>query len=153
MQDSDFAGSFNATIFEDAIRQTMRMGMPEDEAERLTWHWNDPSTATPASPAGNPYSWEQTDPETEPEPGVPATSLIVDYALEVGTSAPVNTLAGTFENPRSTVTLLEDDYQLVKESDYCTIGTSTYRILYHQPTIGLFGVSVHQFVIQAQDEA
>lgn len=152
MRESAFAASFDESGFVDAIKSTMQMGIPQDPTERLVFHWAAPSTVTPASPAGNPYEWGQTT-SGEPEPGVPARSLQVDYALEMGQDASSNTMAGTFENPKATVTLLDAEYQQVADADYCTIGSSIYRILYHQPVIGLFDVSVHQLILQAQDEA
>lgn len=152
MRESAFAASFDESGFVTAIKSTMQMGIPQDPAERLVFHWAAPSTATPASPAGSPYEWDQTDVD-EPAPGVPAQSVQVDYALEMSQDASSNTMAGTFENPKATVTMLDAEFQQVADADYCTIGTSIYRILYHQPVIGLFGVSVHQLVIQAQDEA
>lgn len=151
--DSDFAGGFNDAVFINAIKQTMKMGIPEDEEQRLVFHWAEVNTVTPSSPAGAPYEWDQVPLADEPTPGVPASSLQVDYAIEASPGSSTNTLLGTFENPKSVVTLLGEDYLSVASADYCTIGTSVYEILYTMPTIGLFGVSVYQIVIQARDEA
>lgn len=149
---SAFADGFNSVGFISAIKETMKMGIPEDENERLTFHWKSTETFPPLSPAGNSYSWDQEDPG-EPTPGVPEDSVQVDYALEIGGPNSTNTLLGTIEENTAVVTMLDEDYELIKTADYCTIGTSEYQILFQYPVIGLFDVGVHQLLIKARDEA
>lgn len=150
--DSDFASGFNSPLFISAIKNTMKMGIPESEEERLTFHWKSTDVFPPASPAGNSYSWDQENPG-EPTPGVPEESLQVDYAIEMGGQNSTNTLLGTIEENTAVVTMLDEDYELIKTADYCTIGTSEYQILFQYPVIGLFDVGVHQLLIKARDEA
>ncbi len=149
---SSFSGSFNSSVFIDAIKNTMKMGIPEDSDEALTFHWKATDSFPPASPAGNSYSWDQESP-SEPTPGEPEDSLQVDYAIEMGGPNSTNTLIGTVEENTAVVTLLDEDYELIKTADYCTIGTSEYIILFQYPVIGLFDVGVHQLLIKARDEA
>lgn len=149
---SRFAAGFPSATFVDAIKQTMKMGIPEDEDERLTWHWA-AETDDVVSPTGAPYEWDQG--PGDPVVTTPSRSVQVDYALEFATRSTANDtlLLGTFNDPTATVTLVDSDYQQIKDADYCTIGTSRYEILFHGPVVAMFDADIHTVYIQAHDEA
>lgn len=149
---SRFAAGFPTATFVDAVKQTMKMGIPQASAERLTWHWNADSDDVP-SPTGSPYEWDAE--PSDPEPGTPERSLQVDYALEFATRTTANTTTqmGTFNDPTATVTLVDSDYQQIKDADYCTIGNTRYEILFHGPTVAMFDADIHTVYIQAVDES
>lgn len=158
MKASAFAGGFDETTFRDAIQNTMLMGIPEDENERLTFWWNREQTYTPDDPAGNPYDWTAT-PVTD-EPGNPAIadpgtnqSLIVPYALEFSArpAGSSNTAFGEIDASRAVVTLMDGDFQQIHTADYATIGPTRYRIQFAGPPVGLFAVTVHQIFLEAED--
>src|SRR5512144_540797 len=84
---SAFSSSFNEAEFRSAILDAMRMGIPEDPAERLTWYWERDRQYVPEDPAHRPYDWSQA--ATTDTPGNPALpdagadqGLSVPYALE-----------------------------------------------------------------------
>lgn len=157
---SEFAADFDQADWEDSIRQTMRMGMPEDDAFKLTWYWKREQVFSPDDTAGNPYEWDD-DPITD-DPGNPdlpddgaEQTLIVDYAIEFSSrpAGSVNTVLGEIDNSRAVVTLLDSDYQQVRDADYAKIDRSTYRIQFDSPAIGLFGATVWERILEAVDEA
>jgi hypothetical protein len=157
---SAFASDFDQTEWETTIRETMRMGMPEADEQKLTWWWKRERTYAPDDTAGNPYDWTD-DPVTD-DPGntvLPDTgeeqSLIVDYALEFSSrpAGSVITVLGEIDNSRAIVTLLDVDYQQIKTADYATIEDTTYRIQFTSPSLGLFASTVWQVVLEAVDEA
>jgi hypothetical protein len=157
---SAFSAGFDEGAFRDAIHNTMLMGMPENVAERLTFWWNRDQTYTPDDPAGDPYDWTST-PVTD-HPGNPTLpdvggeqSLSVPYALEFsarpsGSSA---TVFGDIDASRAVVTMLETNYDKIRTADYATVGNTRYRILYSGPPLGLFGVTVHQVFLEAEDSS
>lgn len=149
---SKFAAGFNSAVFTDAIKGAMKMGIPENPAERVIWCWHPTEPSSP-SPSGSPYEWDQA--PGDPDPTLPERTLVVDYALEFQqrTQANTTTLVGTFNDPTCTVTLLDEDYQLIKDADYAVIGTSIYEILFHGPVVAMFDVDVHTMFLQAHDEA
>lgn len=161
--DSAFAADFPEAEFRDAIHETMKMGMPQDPAECLRWHWNPGHVFEEPDPGGDPYDWREPviestapDPTPDPDTGAGTTGgIIVDYALEItgADSGSDTTVLGPLDPTKVTVTLFETDWDVVKTADYCTIGGVRYNILFSAPPAGLFGVTMHTVYMQAQDEA
>lgn len=157
---SAYTPSFPEATFRTAIRNTMLMGIPEDPDERLTWWWRRDQTYSPDDPAGDPYDWTQT-PVTN-APGNPALgdtgtdqSLQVAYALEYAArpAGSANTVFGEIDTSRAVVSLADTEHEQVKTADYCTIGNTTYRIQFQGPPVGLFGFTLHQIYLEAEDSA
>lgn len=160
--ESEFAIDFDQNEFEEATRQTMRMGMPEDVDEQLKWWWKRNKTFSPDDPAEAPYDWT-AEPTTD-EPGNPDLDdtedgsdqyLIVDYAIEFSSrpAGSVITVLGEIDNSRAVITLLEADFDQIASADYATIGDTEYRIQFDAPAMGLFGSTVRQVILEAIDES
>lgn len=154
---SAFAAGFDSSAFSVAVRETMKMGMPENEDERLIWQFAPPIEGVPVSPSGEPYGWGQ-DPDADPTElsrVTPIDSISVEYALEFVDRASSSTtvLEGSLDRPTATVTLLTDAYDLIKDADYATIGTTTYQILFEAPVVAMFDVDIHTIYLRALDEA
>lgn len=152
---SAFAGAFDEAAFRTNIRDTMRMGMPTDPAEQLTWRWKRVRTYNPQDRVAHPYDWTQT--PTTDVPGnadEPDGELVVDYALEFSASiaAEGGTALGRFNTSRAVVTLIDADYELVKTADFATIAGAEYEIDFVSPPMGLFAVTVYQIHLRARDE-
>ena len=82
---SAFAAQFPEADFRYAIREAMKMGMPEDDAEKLTWFWKRARTYQPDDLGGRPLDWTAaplTDDPGNPVDDAEDDGLIVDYALE-----------------------------------------------------------------------
>lgn len=157
---SSFSSGFDEAGFRTAILNTMLMGIPEDPAERLTFWWRRDQTYTPDDPAGNPYDW--TTPPVTDTAGNPKLrdtgteqSLQVPYALEFSArpAGSSNTVFGEIDASRAIATMLDADYQQVKDADYATIGDSRYRLQFDAPPLGLFGVMVWTLYMEAEDQA
>lgn len=156
---STFAAQFPEEQFRDAIRNAMRMGMPENDADKLTWRWNRVKTFTPADPAGRPLHWDQ--PAVTDDPGNPTgdaddDGVIVDYAIEVNNiSSQVDTsftALGALNFQKIKVTLFDVDFAKVKTADYATIGNVRYEIRLEAPNYALFAVGMHDVFLEASDE-
>jgi hypothetical protein len=159
---SSFSPAFNESTFRAAILNTMLMGMPEDKAQQLTWWWRREQTYSPDDPAGDPYDWTQPAVSDVPgnpklkDAGTPAEQfLIVPYALEYSArqTGSSNTAFGEIDTARAIVSLTDSDYEQVKTADYATIGDTTYRIQFKGPAIGLFGYTLFQMYLEAEDSA
>ena len=156
---SSFASGFNETQTRDAILNTMLMGMPDDVAQQLTWYWRRDRTFSPDDPAGNPYDWTappiQDNPSNPdlPDDGVDQ-SLVVPYALEFSArpAGSATTVLGDIDTSRAIVTLLDTYYTQIQTADYARIGDARYRIQFDAPPIGLFGMTVWQVYLEAEDE-
>jgi hypothetical protein len=138
----------------------MKMGMPEDTAEQLTWWWDRDLEFTPDDPAGSPYDW--TDVPTTDDPGNPdlpdvgdPQSLIVDYALEFSSrpAGSATTVLGEIDNSRAVITLFLADWESVRTANYCMIGETRYRIQFSGPHPAIFGSTIVQVYLEAVDES
>lgn len=157
--ESDFAAEFDQDEFEYGVRHTMRMGMPEDDAEKLTWFWKRDREYSPDDLAGAPYDFSS--PPVIDDPGNPSLpddgedqSLIVDYAIEFSSrpAGSVITVLGEVDNSRAVITLLAEDFQKIKTADYAKIDGTEYRIQFTEPPIGLFISTVYSVILEAIDE-
>lgn len=155
---SAFAAQFPEDEFRTAIRETMRMGMPESDDEKLKWWWEHARTWERESPAGHPYDLTAaavTDTIGNPTQDPGDDGLIVDYTLESNDlSAQVdesNTALGLLNFNKVKVTLFDVDFVKVKDADYATIGTTRYLMQTTTPPYGLFGVTMHDVYLQAVD--
>lgn len=145
---------FNASEFRAAIKGTMQMGMPTDDAEKLTWYFKRVKAWSPQDPAIRPYDWTAT--PTVDAPADPDNSdgqTIVDYALEFSASSSTETDVGRMDTSKAVVTLLDVDYNEVSEADYAMVGSTTYEIEYVGPPIGMFDCTIYQVYLRARDEA
>jgi hypothetical protein len=153
---SAFAAGFDAEAFRENIRQTMKMGMPINVSDQLTWRWKRVRTYSPEDQAHNPYDWtEPTDTDAPGNADEPDGELVVDYAVEFSArpAGSVDVAAGQFDTSRAIVTLLDEDYEQMKTADYATMGSTTYDIDFTGPPMGMFSVGVYTIYLTARDEA
>lgn len=158
---SAFSPAFSESTFRTAILNTMLMGMPEDPGQQLRWWWHRDQTYSPDDPAGNPYDWTESPLTSVPgNPKLPdkdpasEQSLIVPYALEYSARQTGSTTAfGEIDTSRAVVSLTDTDYEKIKTADYATVGETTYRIQFKGPAIGLFGYTLFQMFLEAEDSA
>lgn len=148
MEVPGFGEDFDSTIFRANIKNVMKMAAPTAVEERVTFLWDDVKTYTgPTDPSGKPYQLDAATASVEETENVQ-----IDCAVEIVDRVPSGTPIGEFNNPRATITVLDNDYALIEGSSKCLIGGNTYNINYVEP-IGLFDVTVYIIRAQAQDEA
>lgn len=146
--------SFDPGGFRSAIKATMQMGVPTDLNDRLVWHFRNITSYPTQDPALKPYDWTVAPTFDVPsDPDLPTGEHIVDYALEFARSTPQESEVGAFDATRLVVTLLDVDYEQIKQADYATIGRVHYDIDYTGPPMGLFEVTVYQVFLTARDQA
>lgn len=141
------AAGFNAAKFRDAVRFAMTMGLPNAVEERITFKWDVVRSYDNPDPAGNPYNWHET-----PTRRVELDPVQVTAAVEFKTDSSDGTPLGSIENPHVIITLLDQDYELVRDADKVTLNEATYIIKYTAPPLGLFDVTVYQMYAEAEDE-
>lgn len=145
-----FGTGFDAAAFRTAIKNTMRMGAPQDTNERATFIWTTTKTYSRADSGGKPWTKDASVQTTSAHDPVQ-----IDVAVEF---VPRSTLAGgtpvgNFETPRAIITVLDEDYALIEGADKVLLGENTYNIDFVAPPIGLFEVTVYQLHCSARDES
>ena len=108
------ASGFDATLFKDAIKFAMNMGLPDATSERVTFRWTPEREFDASSPSGSPYSWDSS-PTSETAP----VDVLVPAAVEFVSRSSLGEASsiGNFDNPRIVVTLLDDEYELITDDD------------------------------------
>ena len=154
--ESAFAAGFDEAGFREAIRETMKMGMPESDAEKLRWWWYADREYDTVDEDDNPYDWTQPadtgTPSSQEDPE--GDGLVIDYAFDFNAnSATEFTAVGPIDPSKIVVTIFDVDYHRIKDADYATIGDTRYRIRFDAAPYGLFGVTMHDIHLEAEDQA
>lgn len=142
--------AFNPAQFRDVIRTTMIMGLPNATAEKPTFRWRPDRTFTTADPAGAPYDFTASPTTTDAPPDVQIPVAVEFSARPAGS---LETSIGEFDTSRVIITILDEDYELVRGADEVLLGGNTYDIQFVGPPIGLFEVTVYQVFAIARDES
>lgn len=148
--DQTFAAGFDADLFRSKIRDTMLMGMPTATPQGAIFRRHEQRTYAVEDPDRNPYEWGET-PTSETTFEDVQVPVAVEFSARPAGSA--QTVMGEFDVSRAILTLLDVDYELVKDADEVLLGGNRYRIQFTAPPIGLFSVTVYQIYAQALDES
>lgn len=140
---NELAG-FNPDLFRSSITSTMIMGLPQNDAEKPTFHF--PQTSV--WPGGTRLDTEgrPIDPRVKPVSASGKTAVQVPCAVEYATDTTnEGTMVGTFWDARAVVTVLDTDYATIK--DAIEVDLSTKRYLIQEMTeVGLGPVTVYQLM-------
>jgi len=140
--------SFSASAFRAAIRSAMSMGTPPAAADALTFCWNSTDTTSAAKDGeGVPFDPDAVIVRTVKAPVTKPCA--VEYTDASGTPTPF----GSIVPSRVRVTLLDEDYAVVKDADYVVIAGDRYVRHHEPPSVGLFSVGVHQIIYAAENES
>lgn len=139
---------FSASEFKDAIHFAMDMGLPNADTEKATFYWDTKRTFDKKDSAGLPLALKAR-PTSSVEKAPVQVSCAVEYA-RTNNGIDGNS-AGAFDGSRATITLLDEDYEQVKDADYVSLGGDRYEIDF-KTSVGLFDVTVYQMFLRAWDE-
>jgi hypothetical protein len=139
--------SFNADKFRTAIRFAMTLGAPPATGDQLTFHWN-PTTATGAAKDGEGVPFDPAAIITRTS----RPSVSRPCAVEFVDAADEPTAFGMVIPSKVKVTLLDEDYDAVKDADFVVITGDKYLRSHEPPSVGLFDVGVHQVIYVAENE-
>jgi hypothetical protein len=139
--------AFDSGLFRDRIRFAMTMGAPTNPAEQVTFMWNPDRTFDGADPAGVPYDLRGT-----PTSDSTKDPVVVPVAVQWQAGGETGTDLGSFDSTKAVLTILDQDYDLVKDADYVLIGGHEYDIE-SRIVLGIFDVAVNQMHVHARSRA
>lgn len=139
--------SFNADKFRTAIRFAMTLGAPPATSDQLTFHWN-PTATTAASKDGEGVPFDPTAAITR----ITRTPVTRPCAVEFVDAADEPTAFGLVIPSKLKVTLLDVDYDAVKDADFVVVGGDKYVRSHEPPSLGLFDIGVHSVIYTAENE-
>lgn len=142
--------AFDPAVFRTAIRNTMLMGIPGASQDKPTFQWSIARDYAIDDPADSPYDWTSAPTSTVVHPDIQVACAVEFSARPAGSQ---QTIIGEFDTSRVILTLLDEDYALVKGADLVLMGGNTYTIEFVAPPMGLFDVTVYQIYCQARDES
>lgn len=142
------AAGFNADVFRDAIRFAMNMGLPNAEEERVTFLWDIERSYENPDPSGNPYNFNET-----PTRRIVRDPVQLAAAVEFRSDATDGTSLGPIENPHIIVTLLDEEWEQVKDASRIKLNEATYIVKFTAPPMGMFDATVYQMYAEAEDES
>lgn len=129
---------FNSGEFREAIRFAMKMGAAPDEEAQVYFHFaNTLVYNRPVDGSNTPF---------DPSATVTTAALPpvqVDCAVEYFDSENQPTAFGLLAPSRVAITLLDDDYEQVKDCAYVVIHGDRYDYRRTEPPSGLFDVGIY----------
>lgn len=141
--------AFDADLFRTNIRAAMTMGLPNKPVEQATFQWRVHKTYQREDSTHRPYDWTAASVTSDARADVK-----IPVAVEFGrVSEATGNAVGSFENPRVTMTILDEDYELIKGASHVLLGENVYEIDFVAPPIGLFDVTVYQIFARARSES
>lgn len=150
--------TFDNDGFRKAIRFAMQMGTNPDADKRPYFvkksgartYWKNGvqlSSVPRTDRDGNPL-----DPDIEVR-STPDENLVVDCAIEVERAEADELPVGNFRPTKVVVTLLDDQYQIVKDCRELLYNGDRYLYGYEPESNGLFEVGVYTMIFYAKDES
>lgn len=140
---------FDAVAFRDGVHLAMNMGLPGKVEDRPTFHFKTVRSypaGTRLNAEGEPFNPDTPIIITEPTP------VQIPCAVEVGNATADEMPVGPFRRVKATITILDTEWDAVKDAYEVSLGGSRYVISYTPPPNGLFDVTIYSFVCFAKAE-
>lgn len=139
---------------ETALRRTMVLGLPEDDTQKPTFHFDRDVTWADHDSADKPWDWTDA-PTLDNTPASVQPICAMEFFAPLGRTGAQYTEVGDFFPSTVIVTFTETDYLTVVNSSYFTMGPADtrYWFRYWRPTVGLGTLTVYQAHFEAQDTA
>lgn len=139
---------FNAAGFRKAIKSAMQMGASPTEGERATFHFAAQLIYNSGNVDGDlvPFDPAATVVSTEPP------TVQVDCAIEYFDAEAQPTAFGLMSPTRIAVTVLDVDYERVKDCAYVVVAGDRYDYRRTEPPAGLFDVGLFVMHFTARNE-
>jgi hypothetical protein len=138
---------FNATEFRNQIKFAMQLGAAPEASEQVYFHFASTLVYnTPTDGANVAFDPAATVTNTTPAP------VQVDCAVEYFDAENQPTSFGLLAPSRLAITLLDDDYDQVKDCSYVVIHGDRYDYRRTEPPGGLFDVGVYTMHFTARSE-
>lgn len=140
------------TKVEDKLRQTMVLGLPEDDALKPTFHFERQVVWADFDVEDKPWDWTAA-PVTDTTPAPVKPICAVEFFSPLGRSGAQFAEVGDFFPSTVIVTFMEPDYLLARDSSHVIIGPEQTRwwFRYWKPVVGLGRMTVYQAHFQAED--
>lgn len=139
--------SFNREQVREGLLTAMRFGEPTRDADKVTFFFpRRADTGQPADQEGVPF-----DPSVRPE-DVGDDAVTVECAVDyMDRSEELTEGAGELKASRILITLLDTEYQQVRDFSYATIGGQRYNYSETIPPVALGTIDVWQVMCTAED--
>lgn len=137
---------------EGLLRQTMVMGLPEDDALKPTFHFDREVAWSDHDVEDKPWVWTDA-PVSDTTRSSVQPICTVEFHAPLGRSGAQFSEVGDFFPSTVIVTFMETDYLVARDSAYVVIGPEETKwwFRYWKPAVGLGGLTLYQAHFQAED--
>lgn len=143
----------NEDFIRQKLRETMVLGMPEDDAAKPTFYFDPTRDWSEEDREGSPWDFSAPNTPTVDTQKAPVQTICAyEFFSPLGRQGSFPTEVGEF-NPTSVVfTLFEDEFAEVYGFSYATIGASDQNWFFRfwRPTYAIVGLEVYQVHCQAE---
>ena len=146
---ADTSPDFNAAEFREGIRLAMVMGEPPITDEQVLFHFEPQLVYVGGGKVdadGVPFDPNATVQRVTPP------AVHVHCAIEYVDVESVPTNVGYIAPTKIKITLLDEDYEKVKNTTHVTIAGDVYRYRRTEPPTGLFDVGLYALHFQSENE-
>lgn len=135
-----------------ALRRTMVLGLPNDDDDKPTFHFERQVTWTDHDVEDQPWDWTDA-PSLDTTPPSVQPICAYEFFSPIGRSGAQYSEVGDFFPSTLVITLMATDFPDVVGSSYVTIGpeSTKWYFRYYRPVYGLGGLDVYQVTMQAED--
>ncbi len=141
--------SFDAARVTEGLRKAMGFGEATRTTDKVTFYFNDRSDPVgPADEEG--VGFDPADRTVNTRAG---EAVVVDCAVEYEDRAPRTERFGVMVPSRVVLTLLDPDWQRVKDFAYVKAGGDTYWRSTIEPPVALGSIDVWTVICTAEDES
>jgi len=145
------AAGFNADGFRQAIRFVYTMAAPVPADEQLTFYFKPTVTRAPDSDSeGVPFNIGGPKSTVTQRPPV-AVPCGIEQVPE-GARADVDTPFGVLRSPWVKISLLDEDYEQVRDSAYILLGGEKYDYHHTEVPGGLFSVGLYTMIFVNEND-
>lgn len=139
---ADLVPGFDPQVFRDNIHFAMQLGLPQKTEDRPTFYFRE----VRSFPVGTVLDSEGSPLDPRIAPVVTTTPPVqVPCAVEFQADGTDNQgLVGTFRDSKVTLTLLDVDFEKVRDAIEVALGQVKYNISFLAPPIGLGQATVYQ---------
>jgi hypothetical protein len=145
------AAGFNSDVVRDALEFAMKMGMPDNAAERVKFIFKAQHTYANEDPTGNPYEWSAPPTATISERREVEVPVAMEFISR--TSQGRDTTMGHLLPSHVEIYILDTYIDDVRGADELMVDGNVYKITAWPPPHALFDFTLYPCLAEAVDES
>ena len=134
-------------------RQTMVMGLPDVEEDRPKFYFEREVAWAEHDSADKPWDWTAA-PVSDDTPEPVQVICVYEFAAPFGRQGALFERSGEYNQSTLTMTMFEDEFALVSDSSYVTVGPGLERkwwFRYWKPAVSMNDLTLYEAIFASED--